>query len=73
MKIAEMTGGGYFHLTGTADLTHTFERVADELHHQYLLGFTPSKVDGKTHHLDVRVSDTTYTVRARKTYLAPER
>ena len=70
-KIADATGGGFFHLTTTDDLTRTFKRVADELHHQYLLGFTPSKLDGKTHHLEVKVSDATYTVRARKTYLAP--
>ena len=41
-KIAAATGGGYFELTSTDDLASTFTRVADELHHQYALGFTPT-------------------------------
>lgn len=69
-KIATETGGGYFELTNTADLGSTFKRVAEELHHQYLLGFTPTVLDGKSHRLDVRVKNGIYTVRARKTYLA---
>jgi Ca-activated chloride channel homolog len=69
-KIAAATGGGYFELAGTNDLAATFKRVADELHHQYVLGFTPQKLDGKMHKLAVRVGDTAATVRARKSYLA---
>jgi VWFA-related protein len=69
-KIAAATGGGYFELTTTNDLASTFKRVADELHHQYALGFTPSKLDGKMHKLDVRVTDAGATVRARRSYVA---
>jgi VWFA-related protein len=69
-KIADATGGGYFELTSTADLAKTFARVADELHHQYVLGFTPTKLDGKMHKLEVRVTPATLTARARKSYLA---
>ena len=69
-KIAAETGGGYFELTNTADLASTFKRVADELHHQYLLGFAPSMLDGKTHRIDVRTKNAEMTVRARRTYLA---
>jgi len=69
-KLAAASGGGYFELTRTADLEGTFARVADELHHQYLLGFTPAKVDGKSHPLDVRVKGEGLTVRARKSYLS---
>jgi len=69
-KLAAASGGGYFELTRTADLEGTFARVADELHHQYLLGFTPAKVDGKSHPLDVRVKNKGLTVRARKSYLS---
>ena len=68
-KIAAATGGGYFELKSTADLASTFARVADELHHQYALGFSPTKLDGKMHDLDVRVADG-HTVRARKRFLA---
>jgi len=69
-KIAAATGGGYFELTSTRDLALTFARVADELHHQYALGFTPERLDGKMHDLTVRVSRPDVSVRARKRYLA---
>jgi Ca-activated chloride channel family protein len=69
-KIAAATGGGYFELTSTADLTTTFARVADELHHQYVLGFTPVALDGKMHKLEVRVKRPEMSSRARKSYLA---
>jgi VWFA-related protein len=68
-KIAAATGGGYFELTTTKDLAATFARVADELHHQYALGFTPEKLDGKMHVLDVR-AQAGLTVKARRSYLA---
>ena len=69
-KIASVTGGGYFELTTTDDLAATFSRVAEELHHQYALGFTPASLDGKMHGLEVRVAVPGTTVRARKSYLA---
>jgi VWFA-related protein len=69
-KIAAATGGGYFELTSTDDLAATFTRVADELHHQYALGFTPTRLDGKMHKLEVRVTHREATVRARRSYLA---
>jgi VWFA-related protein len=69
-KIAAESGGGYFELTSTDDLPATFRRVAEELHHQYLLGFTPSSLDGKVHRLEARVSAGSQTVRARKSYVA---
>ena len=69
-KIAAATGGGYFELTSARDLASTFARVADELHHQYALGFTPEKLDGKMHDLAVRLSQPNLTARARKRYLA---
>jgi VWFA-related protein len=69
-KIAAATGGGYFELTSTHDLASTFSRVADELHHQYALAFTPGTLDGRMHSLEVRIADTGATARARKSYLA---
>jgi len=69
-KIAAATGGGYFELASTDDLSKTFRRVADELHHQYALGFTPTQLDGKMHTLDVRLDQSGLTARARRSYLA---
>ena len=69
-KLAEDTGGGYFELKRTADLNETFTRVAQELHSQYVLGFSPETLDGKVHKLEVRVKRAGMTTRARKTYTA---
>ena len=69
-KIAAATGGGYFELTSPHDLASTFARVANELHHQYALGFTPEKLDGKMHDITVHLSQPEYVARARKRYLA---
>jgi len=69
-KIAEETGGGYFHLQKTADLSPTFTRVAQELHAQYVMGFTPTQLDGRVHKLGVRVKEPGMTARARRSYVA---
>jgi Ca-activated chloride channel family protein len=69
-KLAEDTGGGYFELKRTADLNSTFTRVAQELHSQYVLGFSPETMDGKVHKVDVRVKKGGMSARARKTYVA---
>jgi Ca-activated chloride channel family protein len=69
-KIADETGGGYFELKKTADLAPTFTRVAQELHAQYVMGFSPMQLDGKVHKLSVRVKKTGMIARARRSYVA---
>lgn len=69
-KIAAATGGGYFELTRPIDLAPAFARVANELHRQYALGFTPANLDGKMHDLVIHMSKPDLTARARKRYLA---
>jgi Ca-activated chloride channel homolog len=70
-KLAEDTGGGFFLLKKTTELASTFTRVAQELHSQYVLGFSPETLDGKIHKLEVRVKKAGMNARARKTYVAP--
>ena len=69
-KLAEDTGGGFFLLKKTTDHGDTFTRVAQELHSQYVLGFSPEALDGRIHKLDVRVKKAGMNPRARKTYIA---
>jgi Ca-activated chloride channel family protein len=69
-RIADETGGGYFELKKTEDLGPAFTRVAQELHSQYLLAFTPKNLDGKVHKLEVRPKDTANKARARRSYVA---
>jgi VWFA-related protein len=69
-KIAAESGGGYFELREGADLSSTFTRVAQELHSQYVISFTPENMDGKLHALQVRVKRPGMTARTRKSYVA---
>ena len=69
-KVADETGGGYFELKKTSELASTFTRVAQELHSQYVLGFTPASLDGRVHKLTVRVKKPGMNARARRSYLA---
>jgi Ca-activated chloride channel family protein len=69
-RVAEETGGGYAEIRFGQDLGAAFARVADELHSQYLLGYTLPKRDGKTHEIEVRVSTRGMKPRARKSYVA---
>jgi Ca-activated chloride channel homolog len=69
-KLAEETGGGYYFLKATADLNTTFTRIAQELHSQYVLGFSPAVLDGKLHKLLVNVKQPGMKARARKSYVA---
>jgi VWFA-related protein len=69
-KIAAETGGGYFELTRADDLKSTFARVAEELHQQYALGFAPTKLDGKSHDIEVKLKVKGMKARARKSYFA---
>jgi Ca-activated chloride channel homolog len=71
-RLAAQTGGGHFLLNEHDDVNSTFTRVMQELHHQYVLGFTPQKLDGGVHDLAVRVdADPKLTIRARRSYRAP--
>ena len=70
-RVAEESGGGYTEIRFGEDLGAAFARVADELHSQYLLGFSPPKRDGKVHDVEVRVSPRGVKPRARKSYVAP--
>jgi Ca-activated chloride channel homolog len=73
-RLADETGGGYFELKKSDELAPTFTRVAQELHSQYTLGFTPATLDGREHKLTVRIKTPGMTARARRTYIAsPER
>lgn len=71
-KVADDTGGGYFELRARDDIADTFARVIDEMHRQYLLGFSPTARDGKTHKIEVKVLKDGMKVRVRRAYLAPK-
>jgi len=69
-EVVGETGGGFFDIDQLSELNSIATQIAIELHSQYLLGFTPEKLDGKVHKIDVRVTKRGYTARARRSYLA---
>lgn len=71
--VAARSGGRATELKTTDNLSVALAGVADELHHQYLLGFRPATLDGRTHQIAVHVRPAALTVRARANYLAQPR
>lgn len=71
--IAKRTGAWYHRLSDYDELKGAFRSIADELHLQYVLGFTPSFTDGKSHKIEVKVKRSGVNVQARKGYVAGQR
>ncbi len=69
-RISSQTGGGLFALNSSDNVGATFTRLAEELHFQYVLGFSPAQLDDRLHKLEVRVRRSGLTIRARQTYFA---
>jgi len=75
--LAAMTddSGGYTEvIRSAADLTGATARIADELNHQYVLGYVvpPHGADGAYHSIRVRVRQDGQRVRSRKGYIAAD-
>jgi hypothetical protein len=68
--IARRSGGRATELRPDDDLAKALTAIADELHHQYLIGFTPVSFDGKSHKIEVQLKKPALTVRARQQYVA---
>jgi Ca-activated chloride channel family protein len=73
-ELATLTGGRSFQPRDAKQLTDTMQTIANELGHQYLLGYTPSRAivsgDEQWRSITVRVRRPDLTVRARDGYLA---
>lgn len=72
VTLANETGGGHFLARKDDDLGQTFAQVVEELHHQYVIGFSAATLDGQSHKLRVEAKPPGLKVRARKSYLATE-
>jgi Ca-activated chloride channel homolog len=70
-EITDTSGGRTEVVRGSEELAGAVARIAEELNHQYLLGYSPPHAaDGKFHSIRVRVAGTEYRVRARNGYVA---
>jgi VWFA-related protein len=74
-RIAEPTGGRAFHVSKRMPLERVFAEIADEMRHQYSLGFTPAshEKDGSFHKLEVKVLRPGLKAAARNGYYAVPR
>jgi VWFA-related protein len=70
-QLADVTGGRFYQ-GETKNLKETFALIAEELRHQYRLGFYPEELqrDGSTHALQVKVNLPNVAVRSRHQYVA---
>ncbi|MEZ5316120.1 MAG: VWA domain-containing protein [Vicinamibacterales bacterium] len=68
--LANSTGGRALELASPADVPDAMRRVADELHNQYVIGFTPRALDDRWHRLKVKVRRDGVTVRTTRLYFA---
>jgi Ca-activated chloride channel family protein len=65
------SGGRTEVIASSEELSAAAERIANELNHQYVLGYTSAKgADGQYHTIRVRVGGGEYRVRARQGYVA---
>jgi Ca-activated chloride channel homolog len=73
-QLAALTGGRSFQTREPAQLNAIAHQIAAELHHQYLLGYSPSRPivagAGEWRSITVRVNRPNVTVRARDGYVA---
>lgn len=74
-NLAEKSGGRYVASPGGQELRDAFAAIAEELGHQYTLGYRPTNRarDGRWRAIQMRLSKPAVTVRTRKGYRAPKR
>lgn len=71
--LAEASGGRVLRVKDLSEAGNAFRAILRELHAQYLIGFTPAALDGKTHSISVRVLHPGARVAARLRYVAGKR
>jgi Ca-activated chloride channel family protein len=70
-EITDESGGRTEVVQSSNDVAAASARIADELNHQYVIGYTPRHGgDGQFHSIRVRVQGASYKVRARTGYVA---
>lgn len=68
--LANSTGGRSLELKSSDDIGVAMRQVAEELHNQYLIGFSPGKLDDKLHRIVVKVRRPGAVARTTRMYFA---
>jgi VWFA-related protein len=71
-RLADETGGRVVDVRGQRNLGAAFAQIAEELHNQYSLGYSPENqnFDGRFRKLEIKVRGGGYRVQARRGYYA---
>jgi Ca-activated chloride channel homolog len=73
VELAAVTGGSSFHVQDDHEVDTTMRRIARELRHQYLIGYSPSRTlaegHGEWRSIRVEVGSAELRVRARDGYV----
>jgi Ca-activated chloride channel family protein len=70
-EITNENGGRTEVVQSSMEIAGAAESIAEELNHQYVMGFTPAHApDGKFHTLRVRTKNAAYKVQSRRGYVA---
>jgi Ca-activated chloride channel homolog len=72
-NLATDSGGGYRLFGSAQGAKEAMAQIAEELHHQYLIGFTPAVLDGKIHKLELKAKRDGMSAHTRGNYLAVAR
>jgi VWFA-related protein len=74
-RLAEETGGTYFHTDDRRDFDDAFAKINEQLRAQYSLAYVSSNTvkDGKYRRIRIIPRDSTYRIQARKGYYAAKR
>jgi len=70
LDLLTATGGGHFAVSSQSDFSQAVGRLAEELRHQYLIGFVPEAADGQPHRLEVRMVQRDLKASARTSFVA---
>jgi VWFA-related protein len=70
-QLATKTGGRLYKANDQRQLSDAFSKIAEELRHQYSLGYYPQTTlqSGERREIKVRVDQTNVAVRARDSYV----
>lgn len=69
-RLADDTGGGTYVIGGSSAIPAVTARIADELRHEYLLGYSTNAADSRRHLIRVEVRGRRVKVRARRGFAA---
>ena len=54
-RVASISGGAVFSSSAKAEVASGLEMIAEDLRHQYTIGFKPTNLDGQRHKLKIKL------------------